>query len=80
MQNKFDIFGGLPDCIDDDCIEDIEEFEELAQTHLHLRGQISNIFEETWGSTVTGDQNRWEECTHVLSRRDIAQVMSKPWQ
>lgn len=80
MKDKFDIFGGLPDCIDDDWIEDIEEFEELAQTHLHLRGQMSNIFEETWGATVSSDQHRWDECTRVLSRQDIEKVMAKPWR
>jgi len=52
----------------------------MAQTHLHLRGQISNIFEETWGATVSSEQNRWEECTRVLSRRDIQQVMGTPWR
>jgi superfamily II DNA/RNA helicase len=79
MKNKFDIFGGLPDCIDDDWIEDIEEFEELAQTHLHLRGQTSDIFKDTWGSTVTSDQDQWETCTKVLSRSDIEKIMGKPW-
>lgn len=80
MKDRFDIFGGLPDCIDDEWIEDIQEFEDMAQTHLHLRGQISNIFEETWGATVSSEQNRWEECTRVLSRRDIQQVMGAPWR
>ncbi|MCZ8320048.1 MAG: phospholipase D-like domain-containing protein [Novosphingobium sp.] len=80
MKDRFDIFGGLPDCIDDEWIEDIQEFEDMAQTHLHLRGQISNIFEETWGSTVSSDQNRWEECTKVLSRTDIQKVMGTPWK
>ena len=35
MQDKYDIFGGLHDCIDDDWIEDIEEFEERARSHCH---------------------------------------------
>ncbi len=80
MKDRFDIFGGLPDCIDDEWIEDIQEFEDMAQTHLHLRGQISNIFEETWGSTVSSEMNRWEECTKVLSRGDIQRVMGAPWR
>ena len=80
MKDRFDIFGGLPDCIDDDWIEDIQEFEDMAQTHLHLRGQISNIFEETWGSTVNSEDHRWEECTKVLSRQDIQDVMGTPWR
>jgi len=80
MKDRFDIFGGLPDCIDDDWIDDIEKFKDLAQTHLHLRGEISNIFEETWGATVSNEQNRWDECNRVLSRRDVEQVMAKPWR
>jgi superfamily II DNA or RNA helicase len=79
MKDRFDIFGGLPDCIDDEWIEDIEEFEDLAQTHLHLRGKTSDIFAETWGATVSSDQDRWDECTRVLSRSDIEKVMAKPW-
>lgn len=33
IKDRFDIFGGLPDCIDDEWIEDIQEFEDMAQTH-----------------------------------------------
>jgi ERCC4-related helicase len=80
MQDKYDIFGGLPDCIDDDWIEDIEEFEERARTHLHMRRQAGNIFDETWGRTVTGGANKWDDCTKVLSRKDIELVMAKPWK
>lgn len=80
MQDKYDIFGGLPDCIDDDWIEDIEEFEERACTHLHMRRQAGNIFDETWGRTVTDRANKWDECTKVLSRKDIEMVMAKPWK
>lgn len=80
MQDKYDIFGGLPDCIDDDWIEDIEEFEERARTHLHMRRQAGNIFDETWGRTVTGAANKWDDCTKVLSRKDIELVMAKPWK
>ena len=78
MKDRFDIFGGLPDCIDDDWIEDFEKFEELAETHLHMRKQVTNIFEETWGKTIK-TEDKWEECTKVLSRKDIESVMSTPW-
>lgn len=80
MQDKYDIFGGLPDCIDDDWIEDIEEFEARARTHLHMRRQTGNIFDETWDRTVTGGANKWDDCTKVLSRKDIELVMAKPWK
>ena len=78
MKDRFDIFGGIPDCIDDDWIEDFEKFEELADTHLHMRQEVTNIFEETWGKTVK-TEDKWEECTKVLSRKDIESVMSTPW-
>lgn len=80
MQDKYDIFGGLPDCIDDDWIEDITAFEEMAQTHLHMRREAGNIFDDTWGRTVTEDTPAWNQCTQVLSRKDIETVMSKPWR
>lgn len=79
MQDKFDIFGGTPDCIDDDWIDDIEAYERQAETHLHLRDQTSNIFDVTWGKTMGDDGTTWSQCSKVLSRQDIDQVMSRPW-
>lgn len=79
MKDRYDIFGGLPDCIEDEWIDNIEGFVRLADTHLHMRKQVSNIFETTWGSTINGEDDRWEECARVLSQKDINAVMSKPW-
>ena len=79
LKDRYDIFGGLPDCIEDDWIENIEGFVRLADTHLHMRKQVSNIFETTWGSTINGEDDRWEECARVLSQKDINSIMSKPW-
>jgi superfamily II DNA or RNA helicase len=79
MKDRFDIFGGLPDCIDDDWIEDIQEFEQLAQTHLHLRGTIRNIFHEKWGVTALNDEQDWESCARVLARSDVIERMSRGW-
>lgn len=79
MKDRFDIFGGLPDCIDAEWIEDIEAFERLAETHLHLRGRVTNIFEEKWGATSIEEGPHWETCERVLSRADIEKRMSMPW-
>jgi ERCC4-related helicase len=79
MKDRYNIFGGLPDCIEDDWIENIEGFVRLADTHLHMRKQVTNIFETTWGSTIKSEDDRWEECARVLSQKDINAVMSKPW-
>jgi len=45
-----------------------------------MRRQAGNIFDETWGRTVTGGANKWDDCTKVLSRKDIELVMAKPWR
>lgn len=79
MKDRYDIFGGLPDCIEDEWIDNIEGFVRLADTHLHMRKQVANIFETTWGSTIKSEDDCWEECARVLSQKDINAVMSKPW-
>lgn len=79
MKDRFDIFGGLPDCIDDDWIEDIEEFEQLAETHLHLRSKVQNIFQEKWGEAALNDNQDWESCARVLARSDVIERMSRGW-
>ncbi|MGB7511565.1 MAG: C-terminal helicase domain-containing protein [Pelodictyon phaeoclathratiforme] len=79
MKERYDIFGGLPDCIEDEWIDNIEGFVRLADTHLHMRKQVENIFETTWGSAIKSEDDRWEECARVLSQKDINAVMSKPW-
>lgn len=79
MKNKFDIFGGLPDCLETEWIEDFAAYEARAQTHLHLRKSIVNVFDEKWGATVFGGGEPWEECSRVLSRRDVETALSKGW-
>jgi hypothetical protein len=78
MKDRVYIFGGIPYYIDDNLIEDFEKFEELADTHLYMRKEVTNIFGETWRKTVK-TEDKWGECTKVLSRKDIEMVMSAPW-
>ena len=37
MKDRYDIFGGLPDTIEDDWIENVEELEEKMDEYIHLR-------------------------------------------
>lgn len=39
MKDRFDIFGGLPDTIEDDWIESVERLEEMMDEYMHLRQQ-----------------------------------------
>ncbi|MEJ5301140.1 MAG: phospholipase D-like domain-containing anti-phage protein [Thermodesulforhabdaceae bacterium] len=79
MKDRYDIFGSLPDTIDDEWIEDIEKLEEMMDKYLHLRKQARDAFEIRYERHVDPDRDRWELCSRVLSRRDIASRLSEPW-
>jgi superfamily II DNA or RNA helicase len=79
LKDKFDIFGGLPDTIEDDWIEDVLRFEEMIDKYTHLRQKAKNVFELRYQSSIDPDQHRWELCARVLARRDIVDRLSKPW-
>lgn len=79
LKDKFDIFGGLPDAIEDEWIENVEKIEEMMDRYLHLRQEARDAFELRYKETINPDQNRWELCARVLSRRDVEERLSKPW-
>ncbi len=79
MKNRFDIFGGLPDTIEDDWIENIEKLDELMDEYIHLRKKARDIFELRYQETIDPDKDRWELCSKVLSRRDVVDRLSLPW-
>ncbi len=79
MKDKFDIFGGLPDTIEDDWIETVEKLEEMMNTYVHLRQKARDVFELRYKDTIDPDQNRWELCSRVLARKDVIQKLSESW-
>lgn len=79
MKDRYDIFGSLPDTIDDEWIGELEKLEEMVDQYLHLRKQARDAFEIRYERQVNPDGNRWELCSRVLARRDIADRLSSPW-
>jgi len=79
MKDKFDIFGGLPDTIEDEWIETVEKLEEMMDQFIHLRQKARDVFELRYKETINPDQNRWELCSRVLSRWDVEEKLSEPW-
>jgi hypothetical protein len=79
MKDRYDIFGGLPDTIEDDWIESIEKLEEMMDKYVHLRKQALDVFEMRYQTTIDPDQDRWELCSRVLARRDVLDRLSIPW-
>lgn len=79
MKDRYDIFGGLPDTIEDDWIETEEKLEEMMNEYIHLRQKARDVFEMRYQETINPDANRWELCSRVLARRDVTEQLSKPW-
>lgn len=79
MKDKYDIFGGLPDTIEDEWIESIEKLDEMMDQYIHLRQKAKDVFEMRYQETIDPDKDRWELCSRVLSRRDVVDRLSAPW-
>mgnify|MGYP001768634874 CR=1 FL=1 len=79
MKDRYDIFGGLPDTIEDDWIQDVETLEKMMDEYIHLRSQARDVFEIRYQNTIEPDGERWERCSRVLARRDIVDRLSKAW-
>ena len=79
LKDKHDLFGGLPDTIDDEWIEDAAHLVQQVDHYIHLRDQARTAFEIRYQATVDVDAYRWERCAQVLSRRDIIDRMAQPW-
>lgn len=79
MKDRYDIFGSLPDTIQDEWIENVEQLEVMMDEYIHLRDQTRDVFEVRYQETIDPDADRWELCSRVLSRRDIVTKLSEPW-
>jgi len=79
MKDKFDIFGGTPDTIEDDWIEDVKRLEEKMDEYIHLRQKARDVFELRYKETIDPDKNRWELCSRVLARKDVVEKLSESW-
>lgn len=78
MKDRYDILGSLPDVIEDDWIEDIENLDEHLSQFTRKR-KAANTFDLRYGSTVEADEPSWGLCEKVLARRDVIDRMSKGW-
>lgn len=79
MRDRYDVFGGLPDTIEDDWIESVEKLDEMMNEYIHLRKQARDVFEIRYQSDIDPDANRWELCSRVLARSDVVERLSVPW-
>ncbi len=80
LKDTYDLFGSLPDTIEDEWIQDEEELQERMDEYMHERERATNAFSVKYKATVDPHQNKWELCEKVLSRRDIIDKLSEPWR
>lgn len=79
MKDRYDIFGGLPDTIEDEWIESVEKLNKMVDEYIHLRQEARDVFEMRYQKSIDPDRDRWELCSRVLARRDVVDRLSVPW-
>ena len=76
MKDRFDIFGTLPDVIDDDWIDDEERLEEELKNYTNRRAR-ANAFDLRYAGDVVPKGERWELCEKMLARNDVKKRLSR---
>lgn len=80
MRNRYDIFGTLPDVIEDDWIADIERLDEALKDFTNRREKArANAFDLRYAMDVSPTDERRELCERVLSRADVIETLSRGW-
>lgn len=78
MKDRFDLFGSLPDVIEDDWIEDIEDLAVQLDAFIEKKKK-ANAFDIRYADSVDPKGEPWEKCAEVLSRSDIEARLSRGW-
>jgi hypothetical protein len=78
MRNRFDLFGGLPDTIKDEWIDDIETLGEKMDQYIEERRHATG-FDLRYNDTIRPSADAWRDCAAVLSRRDLDNLMRQGW-
>jgi len=79
LRDTYDIFGSLPDTIDDEWIEEEADLIKRMNEYMHERKKAQDAFTVKYRETTDYEAHAWEKCASVLSRRDIISKLSEPW-
>jgi SNF2 family DNA or RNA helicase len=79
LHDTYNIFGTIPDTIDDEWIDNEETIKKRMDEYIHEREKAQNAFSIKYGRNTDFETQLWERCTSVLSRRDIISKLSEPW-
>ena len=81
LKDKFDIFGSLPDTLDDEWIDDQERMDEDLDKYIERRQAAKNAFEIRYQTRESVDpgKERWELCSKVLARTELLGRLNEGW-
>lgn len=79
LHDTYNIFGSIPDTIDDEWIDDEEKLKKRMNEYMHERKKAQDAFSVKYRETIDPEEHLWERCASVLSRRDIVSKLSEPW-
>jgi hypothetical protein len=78
MKDRFDLFGSLPDTIEDEWIEQIETLDEKLDEYINAQKRV-NGFDIRYNANLDAEEDEWRNCARVLSRRSIDTLMRNGW-
>lgn len=78
MRDRYDLFGSLPDTIDDQWIEDEQKLSEYLDQFIEAQQRV-NGFDLRYNGAIDPDDVGWRDCIRVLARRDLDDCMRRGW-
>lgn len=78
LKTTHDLLGTMPETIDADWIEDIENLEERLRTYTNPR-ERSDPFKARYANALVEDETHWDEASAVLARHDVEHLLSRGW-
>ncbi len=78
MKDRFDLFGSLPDTIEDKWIEDIETLDEKLDDYINVQKRL-NGFDIRYNTNIDSEEDNWRNCTQVFSRQELDSLMRNGW-
>lgn len=79
MQDRYDLFGSLPDTIEDEWIEDETKLAEEMDKRIENRKKVNGFDLRYNDSVLEGGDDPWRDCTAVLSRAELDDLMRSSW-
>ena len=79
MQDRYNLFGALPDTLSDHWIDDIETLSEKLDQYIRDQ-RAANAFDLRYNATVAPAGPDWRDCAAVLSRTDLLALLSEGWR